>query len=409
MMVGKSVVQRLDRNSSSIKKVLMVFVPFALALALTNFGSAIMLIKYLKTTEVGSDGNLVGVGGGSPIVATRGSTETFVLEDEPYDVSALSSNRFLAEESPALSTTLCPVGVAEKIFQDCEESISVHLKKQCRSGTTRVFALCGSGGGAYSTEDDNTEGMRFYSYNSMDATVVVSCPLHSEGDDDTCEIDFEPTMPTFEDEPCECDYECESGFCDLESSTCTDYESYLGGLNITDDTEANSTQTQLQTYLVMADSLITYEAFDELKPFLQNTTASSCEGVMEEFANQLGLSLDDLSSIQDYLFSDDQINEIADFCEALEDGTVLPFTHNADSLATTALSENDVADLLKQIQDMASEGQVVCLLMCNICCLHCTILGYTSLFVSSIFPLSPLELGRFSRISCDRPQAPNRH
>ena len=136
-------------------------------------------------------------------------------------------------------------------------------------------------------------------------------------------------------------------------------------MNITDDTEANSTQTQLQTYLAMADSLITYEAFDELKPFLQNTTATSCEGVMEEFANQLGLSLDDLSSIQDYLFSDDQINEIADFCEALEEGTVLPFTHNADSLATTALSENDVADLLKQIQDMASEGQVVCLLMCN--------------------------------------------
>ena len=368
-MVGKSVVQRLDRNASSIKTVLTVFVPFALALALTNFGSAIMLIKYLKTTEVGSDGNLVGVGGGSPIVATRGSTETFVLEGEPSDLSALASNRFLTEESPDLSATLCPVSVAEKIFQDCEESISVHLKKQCRSGTTKIFALCGSGGGAYSTEDDNTEGMRYYSYDSMDATVMVSCPLNSEGDDDTCEIDFEPTMPSPEDEPCECDYECDSGFCDLESSTCTDYETYLGGLNITDDSEANSTQTQLQTYLVMADSLITYEAFDELKPFLQNTTATSCEGVMEEFANQLGLSLDDLSSIQDYLFSDDQINEIADFCEALEDGTVLPITNNdADSLATPLLSQDDASDLLKQIQDMASEGQLVRCIATPICC-----------------------------------------
>ena len=368
MMVGKSVVQRLDRNASSIKTVLTVFVPFALALALTNFGSAIMLIKYLKTTEVGSGGNLVGVGGGSPIVATRGSTETFVLEGEPSDLSALASNRFLTEESPDLSATLCPVSVAEKIFQDCEESISVHLKKQCRSGTTKIFALCGSGGGAYSTEDDNTEGMRYYSYDSMDATVMIRCPLNSESDDDTCEIDFESTMPSPEDEPCECDYECDSGFCDLETSTCTDYETYLGGLNITDDSEANSTQTQLQTYLVMADSLITYEAFDELKPFLQNTTATSCEGVMEEFANQLGLSLDDLSSIQDYLFSDDQINEIADFCEALEDGTVLPITNNADSLATPLLSQDDASDLLKQIQDMASEGQLVRCLVNPMCC-----------------------------------------
>jgi len=373
-MVGKSVVQRLDRNSSSVKKALFGFIPFALVLALTNFGSAIMLIKYLKTSEVSPTGDLVGVGGGSPIVATRGSTETFDLDSEPTSLGWISnrrgwmSNRHLEEISPGLSETRCPISVAEKIFADCQDSISVHLKKQCRSGATEIFSLCGAGGGSYSTsqEEGDDADLQVYSYKSIDAKVSVVCPLARGGDEDTCVMEFESTMPFYEDMPCKCDYECETGFCDIETSTCMNYETYLGGLNETDylgglnetDDMVNATQ-QLQSILIKADAVISYEAFDDLKPFLANTTASSCEELMQEFADSLDLSLEDMLSIQDYLFTYEHVVEIADFCDALEEGIEFAFSNGANSLVSSELSPEDASSLLKDVQDMASDGLLV--------------------------------------------------
>ena len=351
VMVGKSLIQKLDQNSASIKKILFIFVP--LALALTSFSSAVMLIHYIKTSDVAPGGDLVGVGGGSPIVATRGSTETFDLAN-----LAWISNRRLEVGSPGPGETHCPVSVAEKIFADCEESISVHLKKQCRSGVTKIFSLCGAGGGSYSKEEDADADLQVYSYESMNAKVSVTCSLTRGGDGDICAMEFESTTPSRKDMPCKCDYECETGFCDIETSTCKNYDIYLGGLNVTDDM-ANTTQSQLQSLLVKADALFTYDAFDDLKPFLQSSTATSCESLMEEFADHLDLSLEDMMSVQDYLFTPDHIVEIADFCDALEDGTEFAFINGANSLVTSEFSLEDMSSLLKDIQDMASDGLLV--------------------------------------------------
>ena len=337
MMVGKSVVQRLDRNASSIKKVLTVFVPFALALALTNFGSAIMLIKYLKDSEVSPTGNLVGTKDKS-IVATRDSTETF---DLGTDVLAMPSyDRMLQSDSAnetsswSATETFCSPEVAEKIYSDCEESISVHLKKQCRSGVVKTVALCGSTDGSHSYLDDPEMQRRLFGYANAALMVKFYCPASDlyevasesdepevthrglqngsdapegaesdENNDALCRVDFEPILSFEDGTACECDYECATGYCDSHSSMCQDYSLANGDLenDVTNPVQlgdGESAVSALETFVITHDNLIAEEVVPhvlqtiDVQTFLNSSLVSNCSALVENIALFLNITVE---------------------------------------------------------------------------------------------------------------------
>ena len=343
MMIGKSLVTRLDNNSSSVKRVIFVFVPFALMLALTNFGSAIMLIRYLKDSEVSPSGNLIGTKDKS-IVATRDSTETFdlgkdVLPVPRYD-RMLQSDSAIETSSWSATETFCSPEVAEKIYSDCESSISVHLKKQCRSGIVKTVALCGSTDGSHSYLDDPEMQRRLFGYANAALMVKFYCPasdlyeVTSETDEPEvtrrglqnnidapegaksdvnsetlCRVDFEPILPFEDGTACECDYECASGYCDSESDTCQDY--YVVGSDFEDNVtnpvqigDGESTASALEKFVITHDNLIAEEVIPhvlqniDVQTFLNSSSVSNCSALVENIASFLNISVETFETIE---------------------------------------------------------------------------------------------------------------
>ena len=340
MMIGKSLVTRLDNNSSSVKRVIIVFVPIALMLALTNFGSAIMLIKYLKDSEVSPSGNLVGAKD-KAIVATRGSTETFDLGKDVLPVSRY--DRMLQSDSAnetslwSATESFCSPEVAEKIYSDCESSISVHLKKQCRSGIVKTVALCGSTDGSHSYLDDPEMQRRLFGYANAALMVKFYCPaadlyevgyetdepevtrrgLQDDGDapqgatsdeniEALCRVDFEPILPFEDGAVCECDYECASGYCDSESGMCQAYyyDSENDATNPLHVDDGESTVSALETFIITHDNLISEEVIPhilqtiDVPTFLNSSSVSNCSALVENIASFLNISVETFESIE---------------------------------------------------------------------------------------------------------------